>query len=119
MARFLTAAVASFLIAAVPARAEDDDADDWRYGVDVLVRTNVFGYEPSLIFSEDSPNSASAGATSPLRTEFRGRLRAYSRFVHMEAEPYTWVPQAGIYVTVAGIEYRALTPITDRLRAGF
>ncbi|HSD12080.1 MAG TPA: hypothetical protein VLC10_00845 [Patescibacteria group bacterium] len=119
MASFLPAVLASFLVAGVPARTEENASDDWHYGVDVLVRGVVFGNEPSLIFSEDSRNAATSSATSPLRAEFRGRMRAHSRFLHLEVEPYTWVPQAGIYVTVAGIEFCTLTPLTDRLRIGF
>ncbi len=119
MASFLPAVLASFLVAGVPARTEENASDDWHYGVDVLVRGVVIGNEPSLIFSEDSQNAATSSATSPLRAEFRGRTRAHSRFLHLEVEPYTWMPQAGICVTVAGIEFCTLTPLIDRLRIGF
>jgi hypothetical protein len=113
MRRFLTFLLTAAALSPSPARAE------WQHRVDIVTSFDTFGYRAAKILSPDGEAMFDADLPDKARGEVRGRFRILGSYLHFELEPYTIVPERALMVTLAGIEFRAMVPVWDRLRLGY
>lgn len=90
----------------------------WDHRVDIVTRTNAFGYEPAAIVSDDSEGRFVARERAGVRTEVRGRLYIDGTYATFILEPYTAIPDDRVKVNLAGIETYLLAKLHPRVRVG-
>jgi len=126
--RLLLLATAFLTVSPVTARAEGPTwpsdgrlvVDGWHFDSEVTVRTDWFGFEAAQIISAGGEGELVDG--SQLRhadAEVRLRARLLGRYLHLELQPYTHIPNGVIMITTVGLEAWLLAPISDRVRVGF
>lgn len=125
MQRGLFACAITIAITAAPTMTEahgtEGDADNWRTKVDTTMDVRGFGYAPADIISMDGDVRVKGKELQQERGAFGFRLFIHGDYFHLEAFPYTVVPEpedGGYKVSLAGIELYLLAVVRDWLRVG-
>lgn len=121
-AKFLAIlAVAAFSSAA---RAEEGTAVEkdakgaWDTKVDLVTRYHFFGYTPSKILESRGKIPFASDEIPAARMDMRARLTLIGKYLRLDLQPYTVVPEDVVRVNIGGLEADILAPVTDSFRVG-
>lgn len=107
-------------VAGEPAWSAGDSAivDGWEPEVELFVRTNSLGFEPSRIISKGGENVIDGAELRPAAAEVRSRIAVRGKYLQLELQVYTQIPSNVLMVTTGGLEAWLLAPLTERVRVG-
>ncbi len=91
----------------------------WEPEVKLFVTTDVFGFEPGKIVSRGGENPIDGSTLRPAAAEVRSRIAARGRWLHLELQVYTQIPNNVLMVSTAGLEAWFLAPVLNQVRVGF
>lgn len=101
----------------------DGPRGDFWSDVDIVMDTNVYGFVPATVVSDDSDAPVRVKELLRLQSEIRGRLKICGKYLEGEFEPYTTVPtkgqdEQGYRVSTTGLEAYVLMPVWRNVRLG-
>lgn len=116
-----SATVASAHVSQESATDDGTELGTWWTMSDITWDVRGFGYAPADIVSTDGDVRVKGKDLQQQRSEFRFRWIIHGEYFHLEAVPYTAVPEpegGGYKVSLAGLELNLLAVVRDWLRVG-